>query len=298
MDLKLSNEYVTKEQISCVFVLFFPNESLCDTLKLMLENNYTVIAVINGVAKELLLKLKSIDKLKNIINTENMGVATALNQGIKLALENKSINYINLFDQDSLPDFDLPLKLANELKQMGESKYASIGPKLIEIKSPNLKYNQYYSRRKKSFLTIPTSGKLITRSSYFSVGPMLDALFIDGVDDEWCFRALYKGFKIGKSNNIEMIHNMGDSGFNYFGKYKPIHQSPIRHYYITRNTIFLSKAEFIPFAWRFKQLFKMLRRILFYILISENRKITIKLILKAIIDGCNNRLGRLELNSN
>ena len=43
MNSNLSDEFATAEEISCVFVLFFPDESLCDILKLMLKNNYCTL---------------------------------------------------------------------------------------------------------------------------------------------------------------------------------------------------------------------------------------------------------------
>jgi rhamnosyltransferase len=134
----------------------------------------------------------------------------------------------------------------------------------------------------------------MTKFSYQSIGPVLDSLFIDGIDHEWCFRARKHGLKVALSSSVTMMHNMGDEGFSYLGTYKPIHRSPIRHYFITRNTIYLSKLSHVPFSWKLKELLKMARRLFFYLIVSNDRMMTAILILKALLDAFKNKLGAIE----
>jgi rhamnosyltransferase len=294
MEFNHRSKTVINKQIACVFVLFHPDTSVIDTLKLMLASGYCSVAVVNGINSDLLDKLLSLKSLRVIVNKENLGLAFALNQGIRRAIEDPSIKYITLFDQDSQPLSDMPLLLANELNIIGESNYACIGPRLVDKKKLDATYRINKLLMNPDVLTIPTSGTLMTKFSYGRVGPMLDTLFIDGIDHEWCFRARHHGLKVAVSATISMIHNMGDAGFGCFGTYKPIHRSPIRHFYITRNTISLMKLSYIPFYWKIKEMLKMLRRVIFYVVVSKNRKLTARLILKGFVDGLKNKLGPIE----
>jgi rhamnosyltransferase len=100
---------------------------------------------------------------------------------------------------------------------------------------------------------------------------MCEWLFIDGIDHEWCFRAQYNGLEIVRSNYRVMDHNMGDGGLTLLGRYRPLHANPIRHFYIVRNTIYLSKMSYISVNWRIWELLKLSYRIPTYMLISSDR---------------------------
>jgi rhamnosyltransferase len=97
-----------------------------------------------------------------------------------------------------------------------------------------------------------------------------------------------------------MIHDMGDIGINYWGQYKPIHRSPIRHYYIIRNTLYLVRLTYVPIRWKLVELLKTFRRIMAYLVFSSDRLASVRLIFLGIFDGLCGRLGafsNLHLNS-
>jgi rhamnosyltransferase len=232
------------------------------------------------------------------LNKENIGLAKAINQGINFALERFDSNFFILFDQDSKPDLLLPKNLAIKALEYNLSKLACIGPALVDIKSKLKKHQNFKEVKFKKSLYIPTSGTLIPKKSLMKIGLMIDDLFIDGIDYEWCFRASKYGFDVITSTKDEMLHNMGDDGFNYFGSYKPLHRSPVRHYYIIRNSLFLLRLTYIPISWKLFEFLKTFRRCIFYIFISRNKIHSIILIFKAISDGYRMRMGKLNFNTN
>jgi rhamnosyltransferase len=167
-----------------------------------------------------------------------------------------------------------------------------MGPMLVDRKD----LSATYAQNKLEFMgkmpsTIPTSGTLIPSAVWRDVGPMLDDLFIDAIDHEWCLRAQNKGYQIRLSRNLTMIHDMGDASLKVFGKYKPIHRSPVRHYYIIRNTLYLMHLDYLPIKWRIAEFAKTIRRVLLYLVISSDRIKSFKLIGYAILDGLRGRLG-------
>lgn len=189
----------------------------------------------------------------------------------------------------------MPYELSVELaKKMTNEKIASISPVLIDQKAPNAYCPTRHLFNRADPGSVPTSGTLIPKDAWLKIGPMLDDLFIDGIDHEWCFRACSLHFNVIVSTEHSMVHNMGDSGFSLFGVYKPIHRSPARHYFIVRNAIFLSSLSYIPLKWRILELFKTIRRFFAYILFSTNRPQSLRLMGRAIYDGVLKKLGPLD----
>ena len=128
-------------------------------------------------------------------------------------------------------------------------------------------------------------------AAYQAGVPMMEELFIDGIDHEWCFRAWSKGYAVRVSNRVTMLHDMGDASLNYFGRYKPVHRSPVRHYYVVRNTLYLTRLAYLPLGWRLRELLKTPRRIAAYVLFSSDRWRTVRLIAHALCDGLAGRMG-------
>jgi rhamnosyltransferase len=278
--------------IGCVLVLYHPEELVVDTITRLAGAGYRVCAVINTADRDLIATLETIAGVNLIKNPCNIGLAAALNQGIVCAFDDSRVGFVTLFDQDSSPDCDLPKNLAQELLLLKLTETACISPSLQDKKA----LDSIYKTGKTSFvaeevLTLPTSGTLIPRMVYERVGPMKNDFFVDAIDHEWCFRAQRLGIKRLVSSKTSMIHNMGDVAVNWFGQFKPVHHSPLRHYYIVRNHLYLVINGPAPFIWRCQEFFKLLRRIVFYPFASKSPKQSVQLILWAIYDGVAGNLG-------
>lgn len=278
-----------KQFIACIFVLYNPKSESLQKLVDLSARGYQVVAVINAINDDGLRLIENNAVIQCIKNQKNVGLALALNQGLFCAFQELKTSFAVLFDQDSEFGLDLPLQLVQELTAFGDTT-ACIGPKLLDVKA---KGAQYVLHNSGHVQTIPTSGTAISKKTYDDVGPMKEDLFIDGIDHEWCFRASSKGLKIAVSDELVMSHDMGDASINWFGQYKPVYRNPIRHFYIIRNSIYLTQVSYIPLQWRLKESLKIVRRILMYVWASNDRLKTIQLIAKAIKDGFFGRLGEL-----
>lgn len=280
-------------QVCCIFVLFHPQRSVEKTLEGIVSGGHPVVVVSNGADGALLNSLRAAAGIELIENSENLGLAHALNQGINRAFNDPKVQFVVLFDQDSSPPVNLPLGLANELDIDSD---ACVGPRLVDVKAQEAGYRTHNSKAgAEAVASIPTSGTVISRRAFATVGPMLEELFIDGIDHEWCLRAAANGFRVRISDRVTMLHDMGDDGLVWFGDYKPLYKNPIRHFYIIRNSMYLGLHGCLPLRWRLLELLKTLRRIPVYLWASNDRMRSVKLIMQALIDGSRGKLGPLAL---
>jgi rhamnosyltransferase len=278
--------------ISCVVVLFNPVESAVGLVRTLVSGGNGVVVVVNAADDSILRELRTIQSVSMLDNKENLGLATALNIGIRHAFEANGSEFVALFDQDSSPEAAMPRDLVTELQASSVATVACIGPILIDRKDVEARYaSNDEPHRGDRPRSIPTSGTVISKAAYDAVGPMMDELFIDGIDHEWCFRARSKGFAVLVSQHTRMLHDMGDASLNYFGRYKPVHRSPVRHYYIVRNAIYLARLAYLPLRWRVIELLKTVRRIFAYLVVSSDRRRTFRLIAHAVGDGLAARMG-------
>ncbi len=285
---------IISNSVVAVIVLYHPATQVLETIRNLLVQVNRVIVVINAASDQILQKIGSMNRVTIIANSSNIGLATALNKGLEFSFGELKSEFTVLFDQDSKPPQEFIEQLVNEFIVSSAHNLACIGPSLKDIKGGSMGYIKNNTQLDiKKPRSIPTSGTLISKKAFMQVGSMMDSLFIDGIDHEWCFRAYSLGFVVKVSDSVEMEHNIGDIGFNLFGEFKPIHRSPIRHYFIIRNSIYLASVPYIPMRWRLVELIKVFPRVFVYSLVSTHRFETIKLIARALCDGIFKKLGPL-----
>ena len=280
--------------IGIIVVFYNPTEDCVSHFMKFARAGFPVAIADNGIKEEYLKKLKSESNIYILGLGVNVGLAAALNNCIKFLIDKMHVSSVVLFDQDSKPKIELPIELEKTFKLLQlSSNPACVGPHLHDKKMTG-KPNTMCEEKFLSVKTIATSGTYISSEVLRKVGLMKDDLFIDCIDHEWCFRARNLGLKVYVDQVNVMEHDMGENGINWFGKYKPVYKSPVRHYYIVRNTIYMLKLKYIPLAWRFGELLKLIRRIVFYIIFSNEPKKTLKNISKGIVHGLSGRLGAID----
>lgn len=273
-----------------IIVLFWPDRETVAFIDSLAKGGLPIIAVVNAIEPSIGRLLQSVDSSEIILNEENLGLSYALNQGCLFAFA-RGATHVFLLDQDSRPSVSLPNELLADWRNSGDSeqRVGAIGPVLIDIKSKHANVGSKEANAElpitSRVATLATSGSLISKEAFETVGGMYEWLFIDDIDHEWCFRARYHNFAIMRANGRAMLHNMGDQGVNLFGRYRPIHRSPVRHYYILRNTIFMLRQPYVSWRWRLCEAIKTLYRTPVYLTVSSNRAMTAKCIIKAVKDG-------------
>lgn len=284
-------------------VVFFNPDAACVERANRLALTMPCVVVDNTPAVCSAASLGLSDAVQYLPNGDNVGIATALNQGIE-ALRRHGVEMALLFDQDSDPPSALLSDLPAEVARLNESgeRVALVGPAYDDPRlggvAPFVRFRHWKLERlvpegrepiDVDFLI--TSGSCINLRYWSEVGPMDDALFIDFVDLEWCVRAKQKGYRILGLPWIRMSHELGAEPVRIFGRRYPMH-GPLRHYYQFRNVIALLKRSYMPWSWKTTELVKLPVRLVVYSFFPEQRSQHIAMALRGLRDGWAGRLGR------
>jgi rhamnosyltransferase len=233
-----------RKDVLAVVVTYNPGEELAKHLAALREQMEDVVVVDNGSANIAAVQSAAVlAGCRLVVNGGNRGIAAALNQGRALALESGA-EWLATFDQDSL----LP---PGAIDGMLERLATHPRRDEVGILSPAHKdrgtLEDYHHRLDiiaetedwRLLRTTITSGSLIRRAALANVGPFDERLFIDSVDHDFCLRARRRGWLVAETRRVVMAHSIGAATQHRFLglRFVCTHHSPLRRYYITRNTL-------------------------------------------------------------
>lgn len=269
--------------VYAVIVTYYPQvENLLNLIHQLSEQKIEVVIVDNTGTKTFDIPAPAY----TIRLSQNEGIASAQNHGIRYALSHHA-DFICFFDQDSTiqPHYcQYILEDWHTASQMTNKPLGAIGPLL---QHPH--YHFYYKaiiysklgiRRRidvnnlqqpKEVGSIISSGSILSAEALQQVGFMLDELFIDYVDTEWCLRAQKKGYAIFISHRTLMQHTIGDKVFRLFDFPVAIH-NPNRRYFIIRNAFWLLRLPHIPKLLALREIIITQIQQLILISIEKNKK--------------------------
>lgn len=198
-----------------------------------------------------------------IKNTENKGIAAALNQimeeaekrdaGWVLTLDQDTVVYENLIemyktaveefcDKDDMPyDAELIASFTCLRKDRNFEEENRNGGKVdptSKRKKKSVKDDGLYTEVE----TCITSGNLLNVAAWRDVDGFDERFFIDMVDDEFCFRLREHGYSILRVNEYGYLHELGGNlkKVKLLGKEKTIFvYGETRKYYVARNITYL-----------------------------------------------------------
>ena len=231
-----------------------------------------------------------------IYNDKNHGIAKALNQAAKYALDN-GYKWLLTLDQDSEFLDNTYNLLLNSYEQMSDKeKIMLIAPQYKErIMFSDKDYHNYDSMdinkiKWKEEKLIITCGSLIKTELFRRIGFFEEKLFMDRVDFEFCLRLNKFGYISKIATNVYFLHEFGKENKKY--GFKVSNYSAGRRYSIAKNSMYILKKYF--FDYPLECLYLMLRSGCFVgfikILLFEQNKIDkIKNIYKGVFDGILNR---------
>jgi rhamnosyltransferase len=285
--------------VCAVVVTYFPDSYLAQRLQRIAEQVDRIVLVDNGTRGRALDTVERAARLPGVLdmiaNTANLGIATALNQGVKKALDNH-YPWIITFDQDSLPADQMVHKLLKFWETYPQRRD-------LMILGPEVRIHNFSSQpdilsdrlTHKEVTHVITSGSLIAGRAFEAAGYFLDSLFIDYVDIEYCLRLRSRGHKIIQVKEALLNHRLGhiEKRRLFWKTVHPSHHDAQRRYYQYRNAVLLHKM----FKKSFPEWFNYNRRVLlktfFVILLYEKEKAKkVRSILKGIWHGLQGRAGR------
>jgi rhamnosyltransferase len=289
----------SSERVCAVVITFFPDAGFPERLEKIAAQVSRVIVVDNGTTGQSGVNLERALEVRGSVtcirNSENLGVAAALNQGICKALEEGDSPWIITFDQDSLPAIDMVEKMLTVWKSHPHPERLMVaGPRTAFVDSTS-RPDPAEDRSWREVTHVITSGSLISRRAFNLAGYYNEGLFIDYVDIEYCLRLRSLGYQVIEVHSTEMLHHMGRLEERLFlgEKVHPTHHPPLRRYYQFRNALLLHRQyRESQRPWRRKNRIILMKILILILLYEKQRLRSLFQILRGISHGLAGRSGR------
>jgi rhamnosyltransferase len=237
-------------------------------------------------------------KLTVISNGQNLGLGTALNIAAREAVK-RGYEWMLTMDQDSAFE---PAQISNYLHCVACLNSTSSGVFGVNYTaSQHTKIAGDCSSQDED--CVITSGSIINLKGWDKIGGFNELLFIDGVDDEFCFKIKLAGLSVLKLDNVWLNHKLGKDVLVrnwYIGPkvYRNIHP-PIRLYYMVRNYLHLIRLYHKDFPEKSAEYRRTLRnKIKNNFLYNKKRYLVLKYIVRGYLDFRKGKLGKLTADYN
>lgn len=258
--------------IAIVVVLYNPSEK-------DLQNVMHFSALYNGVivdnSSNAHFSVPNVNRMRYFPLGYNAGIAKAQNTGLKWLLQSKDVEYVVFMDQDSRFADDYPERITEEYMaaRNGGIKLSAIGPTVMQKETGETYKSVIHKERlmNEHFVLkkhIISSGSCVHRSAFESIGLFESGLFIDFVDDEWCWRGNAKGFVCGITPKLTIAHKVGVREL-HIGKYLISVSAPQRYYYQYRNYLLLVRRKYVPRQWKMAYGVKFTARFFYFPLLIK-----------------------------
>lgn len=256
-------------------------------------------------------------------NDRNLGIAAAQNIGIEHALRVPTCAFVLLCDHDSLPAPDMVENLRAAFEgHAGPEGIAAVGPWTVDRRTgtPSHLILDDAGRPRHRVLALPdanadansepsadaaatepvevafliASGTLIPAAVLRALRGMRSGYFIDHVDTEWCFRARAAGYRLLLVPRARLLHRLGDSVRRVWvlrTRRVAVH-SPLRDYYMFRNTLLMLREVRMPPGWRRHFLWRLVQFAAYFLSLGDHRYQRLRLMVlglrhgRAGVSGC------------
>lgn len=233
-------------RVVAVVPTFGPDTSVVERLVALSPQVSEVIVVDDGSPDDsapVLAALRSAG-LEVVLSGANRGIAAALNTGIRIALD-RGATHVLTIDQDSTlpPDYVAAcmgaFAISSAASMVGIVCAESIGD-AATIAGPRTAEGLGVLR------VAIQSGFVISAECLRECGLFDERLFIDYVDTEYCLRIARRGYRVVAAPGTRIEHALGDAmplrRFGLAVRHEGVaatyeYHSPVRRYFITRNSI-------------------------------------------------------------
>lgn len=196
---------MTKSSVATGIVTFNPDiERLNENLQAIVPQVDHVFVYDNGSADE-----KAITELLSSLGCtfdihfakDNDGMAKALN-GLAAAAREKGFEYLVQLDQDSVATHTM----VETLLAFAADDVALVSPRIRDRGESEVQYDRpgvFPVRR------VITSGALLNLAIHEEVGGYDERLFVDLVDNEFCYCVRSHGYTVLRCNDADLLHELG-----------------------------------------------------------------------------------------
>jgi rhamnosyltransferase len=259
-----------------------------------------VVIVDNGSTDAELTMLREIamdPALVLVLNSENLGLASALNIGIQRATS-LGCPWALLLDQDSRVESDMVKTLSAVHESFPDKEHLAIigsgfrerhrlSPKAAKFESCGEEWDEVEA--------VITSGSLLSLEAYSHIGPFREDFFIDYVDTEYCARARANGYRALKTRRPLMSHSIGrptQHRMLWMKKWTSNHSAD-RRYYIARNhTVMVRESgKYILGSWALISLLSCLKACKRITLYEQSKGSKVAAVFRGWWDGIHGNMG-------
>ena len=237
-------------ELVAVVVTFHPGAEVAANLHALRREAEAIVVIDNGSDAADLASLRAVCAEMGATlheNGENLGIATALNQGVAHA-RREGAQWVLLFDQDSCVTAGFAQAI------LAEFRASRWGERLCVLMP------RYRDLRTGEWLPVPrgregldlatTSGSLTPMRVFDRFGGFTDELFIDQVDYDFSLRVRAAGGVLDEAPAAVLLHAPGQPvPVTVFGRRlcASADYSPVRRYYQERNRVWMVRR----YGWRF-----------------------------------------------
>jgi rhamnosyltransferase len=232
-----------RDNICGIMVTYHPDTQLFQRLAVLVRQIAALVIVDNHSdidSQAMLQEFSQNPSIKLIVNSENRGVAAALNQGMSYVSE-AGYAWVLLIDQDTIASPELVDHLINIHARYPCNERLAIVAANYQNPQANRSDDDLLNYSHQERRVVITSGSLLSVRIYSLVGEFREDFFIDLIDAEYCLRLRTRGYVVLISRRRLMTHSFGDSREALlFGRaIVYTNHSPLRRRYITRNRLSL-----------------------------------------------------------
>lgn len=289
---------ISDYSVCAIVVTYFPSPDMIESLAEIHAQVQELVVIDNGSGPNEANGLRMAAQTSGfhlIANTENFGIAGALNQGIRWA-QGAKFPWVILFDQDSkIADRFIPEMFTAWEMHAHRDRVGAIHPRYIDPMS-RIEFRMPKADDSGPIVSM-TSGALMPLWIFEKIGLFETEYFIDWVDFEYSFRIRAAGYTIVESRSAALFHSAGHprevSLLGY--RIRPSHHNPTRQYYISRNRLVVFRKYFRTFPlWVLRVVFSSFRETIKSILVEENRIRKLRNCLLGTWDALVGRMGKRE----
>jgi rhamnosyltransferase len=287
------------DTVCTVIVTFHPQAWLFDLLPALRALALRTVVVDNGSPAEAVDRLRALAAeagIELIANDANLGIAAALNQGVRRARE-RGAAWALLLDQDTDVAPNILEGMAAALADFADpGRVAVIGANYGTPDEPRGRYpiDEAANRRFSVQIAVITSGSLVAVPAFDKIGPFAEELFIDQVDHEYCLRARGLGFTIIATRDVLLKHSIGkESAHPFLGRIViTSNHPPARRYYMARNAVVVARRYLSAEPrWVAAMLRRTLRDLVAMLLFEHDRGPKLKWWVHGLWHGMRGKLG-------
>ena len=288
---------VGDEGICGVLVSYHPDAEVLRNLEAVRAQVQGLVVVDNGSSAEELALLRGVmggGGFELMENGTNLGIATALNLGVRWA-QAQGFRWVLLLDQDSrVTEGFVAAMRAGWARNAPGGRLAILVPRYVDSRFGTVLAPPVAGGGGLQAAT--TSGSLMPLAVFEDAGWFWDELFIDGVDYEYSLRVRELGYGIQECVEAVLLHSPATPSYHQFlGKrVQAGNYSPVRRYYQERNKILVCKRHWRGYAGFLLGQFLISGKDLGKIVLLEGGKgEKVRMFGRGIWDGLRGRMGKL-----